>query len=532
LSENFAERTKIWLGAFFGEAQAWFLRYGRLVGGEFFRSIFQREILEKFFSIRRAGMYSFIRGVCKFPRAAFQSYVTSEALQSFLGPGFFRQKVLCKSTLQGAARKECKSSVVLGIIFLVNFSGYQAFGATPASFPEGLYRWPVADPFQIGAQFHDFQNYSGVPYLHGGMDIRVAAGTSVNSPVAGKVSLSRYRIDAARVPLHFTYARSPFWSHSGADARYVEAAVTDSAGRTWYFRHLDASTIPSEIIRLSQEGGLVQPGTILGSVVSWNQVVLPPAGLYHHVHLEIVGSDGYYLNPENFLAPRQDTLPPKVHGIWFVRNEEETTFPQELGISVVDGDVDVIAAIDDQIQRNPYVHTPYRVRTRLLSTSNNQATALATATATATAAVTGPPERPIHGGGGPLSPALGSGSMVASQASVIATGTKKAIPFIEVYRFDKLPIKGDRTQLASVIYKERIKFRGRTIASVGDNGPRFFLMTLTNGDRQRGYDARFSLPTFALPNGKYIFEIEAQDFAGNIATAAAEFIVRNGAHSP
>lgn len=339
--------------------------------------------------------------------------------------------------------------------------------------------WPVRGPFLIGAQFHDFQNYSNVPYLHGGIDLRAPAGTVIFTPVAGPVTVSSYQIDAGRSPLRFQYRRWPFNPRSGGDTRYVEVAVTDAWGNTWMFRHLDAASIPGEVLRRSRTGEPVATGTPLGTIVAWHQPVLPEPATYHHCHLEVVASDGTYLNPALFLAPLFDNLPPQVHGAWLVRNEEERAFPPgPEGRPVVDGDIDLVAAITDEMPGSRYQHSPFRVRTRLLAI---------------------PP----------------------------ASEPRELLPWLEVLRFDRLPVIGDRTQLATVIYKERVRAGEQVIASNGEMGPRSFLLTLTNGDRQRGYAARYALPTRALRDGRYRYEIEAADLAGNVASAALEFEVRN-----
>ncbi|NLI75569.1 MAG: hypothetical protein GX442_03900 [Candidatus Riflebacteria bacterium] len=346
-----------------------------------------------------------------------------------------------------------------------------------STIPVGSLPWPVHGPFAIGAHFHDFQNYSGVPYFHGGTDVRTQAGSVVYTPVAGRVTVSKYRIDAARVPLHFQYQRWPFADRADTDARYVEAAVTDDQGRTWMFRHLDGKSIPSDLLRRSRAGEPIPAGEPLGTIVAWHQPVLPETATYHHLHLEVLASDGTYLNPARLMAPLPDTDPPVIHGIWFVRNEEETTFPATDGRPRVSGDVDVVAAITDRMPNSRYILSPYLVRTRLMALSGSDA--------------------------------------------------REILPWTEVVRFDRLPVTGDRTQLATVVYKERLRIDGKPLLSNGEMGPRFFLLTLTNGDRRAGYAARRSLPTRSLRDGIYRFDLEAADLAGNVASASQEFEVRN-----
>ncbi len=357
-------------------------------------------------------------------------------------------------------------------------AGQAAPGEWPLVTPSPRLEWPVRGPFLIGAQFHDFQNYSNVPYLHGGIDLRAPVGSVICTPVAGPVTVSSYQIDAGRSPLRFQYRRWPFGSRSGGDTRYVEVAVTDAWGQTWMFRHLDAVSIPGEVLRRSRTSEPLATGTPLGTIVAWHQPVLPETATYHHCHLEVVAPDGTYLNPALMMAPLLDDIPPQVHGLWLVRNEEERVFPAGPdGWPVVDGDIDLVAAITDEMPGSRYRHSPFRVRTRLLA-------------------------------------------LTASEPGEL-------LPWLEVLRFDRLPVTGDRTQLATVIYKERVRVGEQVITSNGEMGPRFFLLTLTNGDRRRGYAARNALPTRALRDGRYRYEVEATDLAGNLASATLEFEVRN-----
>lgn len=336
--------------------------------------------------------------------------------------------------------------------------------------------WPLEGSIQIGAQFHDFQDYSKVPYFHGGLDIRGPAGTSVCTPVSGRVTLSSYKIEATKSPLRFAYVRTPFKPGHDLSSRYIELRIATSDGTSWYFRHLDPGSIPYQLLRHAENNTEISAGSLIGNIVPWSEAVLPVAEKYDHIHLEILGPDGSYLNPAAFLPPVPDAQPPVIHGLWAVPNEELTAFEDGQSCPVVCGDIDFVMAVTDTISGGQYLYSPYRVRASIRSLSGTKST---------------------------------------------------VIPPADVFLFDRLPIKGDRTQLATVIYREQLKTSSGTIKSNGSGGPRFFLMNLTNGNPALGYKAEYALRTVDLPDGSYALDVEAFDIAGNIASRTLEFSIRN-----
>lgn len=336
--------------------------------------------------------------------------------------------------------------------------------------------WPVRGFVRVGAQFHDFQNYGKVPYLHGGLDVRAPAGTVVYSPVSGKVTISSYRIDASRTPLRFAYVRSPFTPSGDLSSKYIEVSIVTKDGTNWCFRHLDPSSIPYHLLSKAESGTDVVAGDSIGNIVPWTEAVLPVTEKYDHIHLEVIASDGSYLNPLPFLAPVPDTQPPTIHGIWAVPNEETVAFGGSNGNSEVFGDIDFVMAVTDSLPGGGYLYSPYRIRASV--------------------------------------------RRLDAPAGII-------IPFSDVFKFDRLPIRGDRTQLATVIYKERMKTAMGVIESNGNGGPRFFLMNLTNGNPALGYKPEYALRTSDLANGRYALDVEASDIGGNTASATLEFSVMN-----
>ncbi len=336
--------------------------------------------------------------------------------------------------------------------------------------------WPVRGTARVGAQFHDFQNYGKVPYLHGGLDVRAPAGTVVYTPVSGRVTISSYRIEASRTPLRFAYVRSPFTPSSDLSSKYIEVSIVTNDGTNWCFRHLDPGSIPYHLIEKAKNGTPIAVGDSIGNVVPWSETVLPVPEKYDHIHLELIASDGSYLNPVTFLEPVADTQPPTIHGIWAVPNEETTAFVGPNGIPEVFGDIDFVLAVTDSLSGGGYRYSPYRVQ--------------------------------------------------AAVRRLDTPGTT-IIPPSDVFRFDRLPIRGDRTQLATVIFKERLKTPTGVVESIGNGGPRFFLMNLTNGNPTLGYKPEYALRTSDLADGRYALDVAASDIAGNTASATLEFSVRN-----
>ncbi|HOT27749.1 MAG TPA: hypothetical protein PLU72_06145 [Candidatus Ozemobacteraceae bacterium] len=359
-----------------------------------------------------------------------------------------------------------KNRILIYIVLLFIFPGMAA----------SQNAWPVRGPVRIGAQFHDFQNYGKVPYLHGGLDVRAPAGTVVYTPVSGRVTISSYRIEASRVPLRFAYIRSPFTPSSDLSSKYIEVSIVTKDGTNWCFRHLDPGSIPYHLLSKAQSGADVVAGDSIGNVVPWTEPVLPVTEKYDHIHLEVIASDGSYLNPVPLLEPVPDTQAPTIHGIWAVPNEETVAFAGANGNLEVFGDIDFVLAVTDSLPGGGYLYSPYRVRASI--------------------------------------------RRLEAPAGIV-------IPFSDVFKFDRLPIRGDRTQLGTVIYKERLKTPMGVLESNGAGGPRFFLMNLTNGNPALGYKPEYALRTSDLADGRYALDVEASDIAGNTASATLGFTVRN-----
>ncbi len=332
-------------------------------------------------------------------------------------------------------------------------------------------------PFTVGAQFYDYQNYHQVPYLHGGIDLCAPAGSVVICPVSGQVEVNSYEIDAGNQPHRFVYKRKPFKQTFVSNTRYLEVTVTDSDKNTWMFRHIEPSSVPAEVFTAAENRGQIPAGTIIGRVARWILPVKPEPGLYHHIHLEIIASSGEYLNPADFIDTGKDYYPPTIQQIFLVDFDRNQAFAGTMH-PVAAGKISIIAGLTDRMNRAAYLHGVYSAQVELLHFSEN-------------------------------------------------TQQWRQIKSYQAYRFDRLPIIGDRSQLAEVIYRDRIFYRGRPIQANGNDGPRFFLLNLTAGESKRGYHSYNGLDTRDLANGYYRVIVKVTDRAGNERSAEQDFIVRN-----
>lgn len=332
-------------------------------------------------------------------------------------------------------------------------------------------------PFTVGAQFYDYQNYQQIPYLHGGMDLCAPAGTEIFAPVSGKVTVNAYRIEASSTPARFVYHRRRFNRGEVSDTRYLEVSIFDKEGNNWMFRHVEPRSVSDEMFNLALTGKPIEVGTCIGRVARWILPVKPEPSLYNHIHLEIVASSGHYLNPADFVATSRDYYPPAITGIYFVSFDQDQAFSQ-YPHPVVKGKISIIAGVTDRMNKAAYLHSVYSVEVELQSFS-------------------------------------------------AAENQWQLLKRYQAYRFDRLAIIGDRTQLAKAIYRDSIVVGQKRIFANGNDGPRFFLLNLTAGDIRRGYDSYNGLETRDLPNGFYRMQLKVSDRAGNEKTAFQDFVIKN-----
>lgn len=195
-------------------------------------------------------------------------------------------------------------------------NGFQPTAARPTRqiHPEpstGL-PWPVqfVDAQRTVAQnYLQYQDYGSGAYLHGGADLRSTAGGAVVSPITGQLEAGYYSYET-----HEDGSMTKMWKPWSGTAKadlYFEIAVIDSNGNRFEFHHVDAMTLPEDIVRmLNSGGGTVPAGTLVGHVVRW------PSADYHHVHYNIIRADGVPLNPESFSELLPDTQAPVIQTVF------------------------------------------------------------------------------------------------------------------------------------------------------------------------------------------------------------------------
>lgn len=320
--------------------------------------------------------------------------------------------------------------------------------------------------FEVGGQFYDYQNYQNVPYFHGGLDLCAVAGTEVFTPVSGLVEVNDYKITASIEPHVFSYARRPVRQGESLQTRYLEVAITATDGKKWMFRHVEPSSIPAAIFRCIETKKPVEKGSLIGRVGGWLQPVLPEKRLFDHIHLEILDSDGNYQNPARFVKTTKDYYPPVLHNLFAVKHSTNEAFPLKTGeINTISGDIDLVAAITDRMNRAAYQHSIYAASWSL--------------------------------------------------QQIAADGTATTIEQHQAFKFDTLPFKGERVQLSKVIYRENLSTKTGKIQANGNSGPRFFLVNITSGTVSGGYSADNCLQTEKYPSGLYRLNITIEDGAGN-----------------
>jgi hypothetical protein len=332
--------------------------------------------------------------------------------------------------------------------------------------------------FFIGAHYSDYQNYHNVPYIHGGLDLCAPAGTDVSTPVSGIPAVSDYKITATLSPHRFAYSRRPFRSGETSSTRYLEVAITTPDKTVWMFRHIDTTSIPKAIFNAAEKKITVPAGTVIGRIGLWPYRVLPEKKSYDHVHLEIVASDGAFLDPARFIDCGKDYYPPLIHSVFAARHTTSEALLLDANNQTISGKTDLIISVDDRMNQSAYRHSVYRA----------------------------------------------SWSLEALETD---GSTSEVVSLHEALHFSTLPFKGDRTQLSTVIYRDYLATGRGRIQANGNHGPRIFLLNLTSGKPPAKYSASNCLDTTELKNGKYRLRIVVADRAGNTREKTVEFRIKN-----
>jgi subtilisin-like proprotein convertase family protein len=168
----------------------------------------------------------------------------------------------------------------------------------------GVYAWPFALD-SIGWNMQSYQSYGGTPYFHHGMDMMKVNGTPVYNRAGGQVvNVENYQ---------------------PGNVLYWEVAVLDPDGYIWQYHHIDNTTIPQYIKDKFAEyqanpttGGFIPPDTYIGNIVYWT--VTSFGKRFNHVHLNILGAGGVYVNGFEFHTPLADTVAPLIQAVGLLQN--------------------------------------------------------------------------------------------------------------------------------------------------------------------------------------------------------------------
>ncbi len=207
----------------------------------------------------------------------------------------------------------------------------------PNSSDHGVYAWPY-DLDSIGWNIQSYQDYGGTPYFHHGLDMMKIYGTNVYNRSGGQViNIENYR--------------------PGNDL-YWEVAVLDPDGYIWQYHHIDVDTIPQyiwdkydEYLEDPVNGGFIPPDTYIGDIVYWP--VWSFGKQFNHIHLNILGAGGVYMNGFEFHTPLPDTVGPEIQGIGLLK------YGQIYPGNEVDGDYSLYVHARDLVLDDVYYLPPY-----------------------------------------------------------------------------------------------------------------------------------------------------------------------------
>lgn len=188
--------------------------------------------------------------------------------------------------------------------------------------------WPIEPRDQthpIGNSGGEFQQYTGNPYFHTGIDIvdddPAPNGPYVRTTRAGTVALS--------LP--------------GAGSLYNGLTVShgDSTHSSYKYWHLDFNSIPQAVRDAETNGTVLAADSQAGQLVFWT------ACDYHHVHFETCDDAGCQ-DPVWDLVPRNDTNGPFITDLQFTDNGSTTVFTPGFPDTNVSGQVDIVARAGDR----------------------------------------------------------------------------------------------------------------------------------------------------------------------------------------
>lgn len=172
------------------------------------------------------------------------------------------------------------------------------------------YPWPVHTSISIVNTISTLQFYGPMAGFHHGLDLKSPAGTPVYAPIGGIVDVGYYY---PRVKVPYTYGVS----------------IEGDNGYRWEFHHIDPRTVPQEIINLAKRHGHVASGAMLGRIYDASEM---NAGIFPHVHVNVIDQKGFYQNPLNLFPPFKSKNKPIIRAIYFVNSNYHIVAKWEPGI--------------------------------------------------------------------------------------------------------------------------------------------------------------------------------------------------------
>jgi hypothetical protein len=118
---------------------------------------------------------------------------------------------------------------------------------------------------------------------------------------------------------------------------YWEVAVLDPDGYIWVYHHIERRSIPQLIWDKFAEwqadpvgGGFIPPDTHIGDIVKWTDKAFHERR-FNHLHLNILGAGGAYLNPFEFHGALADASPPEILEVGLLQGGAITEGTEALG---------------------------------------------------------------------------------------------------------------------------------------------------------------------------------------------------------
>ena len=198
------------------------------------------------------------------------------------------------------------------------------------------HRWPFP-LLSIGHNMQSYQDYSGSPYWHDGLDIRAVQDQPIYAAAGGKVVNIQNYVSGNHL--------------------YWEVAILDEDGFVWKYHHVSEETITQEIRNSYSSGLKIAEGALIGNVVQWP--ISSFGEVYHHLHLLVVAEDGRYINPFLMMDPLSDTQAPTISKIGLAKNHKPIDGTQ------VTGDHALFLEASDLVLHKKFILPPHKISYRL-----------------------------------------------------------------------------------------------------------------------------------------------------------------------